>query len=186
MRKLTFDEIAAKRGTLKSLSEIPPLPVTVVLESVRSLYNVGSIFRTSDAVRIEKLYLTGFTPYPPRKEIEKTALGATESVPWEHARDPLPLLDRLKSRRIRLCALELTDKSVSYDSITMEDYPLCLVVGNEITGVSRAVLDHCELGIEIPMAGIKHSLNVAVAYGVAIFELAKIWRTRQPQSNARV
>jgi len=176
MRKLTFEEIASSRATLSSIGETPALPVTVLLDSIRSLYNVGSIFRTSDAVRIEKLVLTGFTPIPPRKEIDKTALGATQSVAWEYSRDPLEPLRRLKHQGIRLCALELTDRSVPYDTLAPTDFPLCLVVGNEISGVSGAVLEMCDTGIELPMAGIKHSLNVAVAYGVAIFELARIWR----------
>ena len=186
MRKLTFDEIAEKRVKLGSLSDVPALPVTVLLDSIRSLYNVGSIFRTSDAVRIERLILSGFTPTPPRKEIDKTALGATQSVPWEYARDPREALRLLKNRGMRLCALELTDRSVPYDTLARSDFPLCLVIGNEITGVSAPVLEMCDIGIELPMAGIKHSLNVAVAYGVAVFELAKIWRTPPSQSNASV
>lgn len=186
MRKLSFEEIATARATLSSVSEVPPLPVTVLLDSIRSLYNVGSIFRTSDAVRIEKLLLAGFTPYPPRKEIEKTALGATKSVPWEHVRDPVEALHRLKAGGLRLCALELTDQSVGYDSLTRSDFPLCLVIGNELTGISSPVLDLCDAAIALPMAGIKHSLNVAVAYGVAVFELARVWRSASPQSKAKV
>jgi len=186
MRKLTFEEIASKRATLESVGGVPPLPVTVLVESVRSLYNVGSIFRTSDAARIEKLFLTGYTTYPPRKEIEKTALGATASVPWEHAKDPVALASRLKNSGLRLCALELTDHSVSYDSLTPADFPLCLVIGNELTGVSPKLLQECDVAIEIPMGGIKHSLNVAVAYGVAVFELARIWRAASAQSKASV
>lgn len=186
MRKLTFDEIAARRATQDAVGELSRIPVTVVLDSIRSLYNVGSVFRTSDAVLIQKLILSGYTPTPPRKEIDKTALGATRSVPWEYAKDPRQALLRLKGEGARLCALELTDQSVSYDTLTAADFPLCLVVGNEITGVSPGALELCDMGIELPMAGIKHSLNVAVAYGVAVFELARIWRTSNAQSNARV
>jgi tRNA G18 (ribose-2'-O)-methylase SpoU len=186
MRKLTFEEIASNRATLESLSGVAPLPVSVLVESVRSLYNIGSIFRTSDAARIEKLYLTGYSPYPPRKEIDKTALGSTESVPWEYSKDPLAVADRIKSSGVRLCALELTDLSVPYDTLQAADFPLCLVVGNELTGVSSRLLERCDLAIEIPMGGIKHSLNVAVAYGVAVFELARIWRVASGQSKASV
>lgn len=186
MRKLTFEEIALKRATLESVGDVAPLPVTVLVESVRSLYNVGSMFRTSDAVRIEKLFLTGYTPCPPRKEIDKTALGATASVPWEYAKDPVALAARLKSSGVRLCALELTDRSVPYDSLRAADFPLCLVIGNELTGISSRLLEQCDLAIEIPMGGIKHSLNVAVAYGVAVFELARIWRAASGQSKASV
>jgi len=186
MRKLTFEEIASKRATLESVGAVAPLPVTVLVESVRSLYNVGSIFRTSDAVRIEKLFLTGYTPYPPRKEIDKTALGATASVPWEYAKDPVALASRLKNSGLRLCALELTDHSVPYDRLKPADFPLCLVIGNELTGLSTSLLEQCNFAIEIPMGGIKHSLNVAVAYGVAVFELARVWRAASGQSKASV
>lgn len=186
MRKLTFEEIASNRATLESIGSFRPIPVTVLVESVRSLYNIGSMFRTSDAARIEKLYLTGYSPYPPRKEIDKTALGSTASVPWEHLKDPLEAAERIKSSGVRLCALELTDASVPYDSLHSGDFPLCLVVGNELTGISSGLLERCDMAIEIPMGGIKHSLNVAVAYGVAIFELARIWRAASGQSKASV
>lgn len=186
MRKLTFEEIASKRATVESVGVVSPLPVTVLVESVRSLYNVGSIFRTSDAVRIQELFLTGYTPFPPRKEIEKTALGATASVPWRYVKDPLAAASSIKSSGVRLCALELSDRSVPYDSIRAADFPLCLVVGNELTGISTPLLEQCDLAIEIPMGGIKHSLNVAVAYGVAVFELARVWRSGSTQSKASV
>jgi 23S rRNA (guanosine2251-2'-O)-methyltransferase len=186
MRKLTFDEIAAKRATPSSVLEVPRLPVTVLLESIRSLYNVGSIFRTSDAVQVEKLILSGFTPRPPRKEIEKTALGATKSVLWEHAHDPLEALRRLKQSGIRAYALELTERSIPYTAVPPSDFPICLVIGNEITGISQPVLDACDGAIELPMLGIKHSLNVAVAYGIAVFELSRIWRSAQAQSKESV
>ena len=186
MRKLTFEEIASNRATPESVGSLTPLPVTVLVESIRSLYNIGSIFRTSDAARIEKLVLTGYSPYPPRKEIEKTALGSTASVAWEYARDPLHAAERIRSSGVRLCALELTDRSVPYDRVQTTDFPLCLVVGNELTGISSRLLEQCDMAIEIPMAGIKHSLNVAVAYAVAVFELARIWRAASTQSKASV
>ncbi len=175
MRKLTHAEITAKRATLESLESAQRLPVTVVVDNVRSLYNVGSIFRTSDGVLIDRLILTGFTPTPPRKEIEKTALGATQSVPWEYHKHPAEAIRKLKNDGYKACCLEITDTVIPYYSVKPTDFPLCLVIGNEITGVSKDALAECDLALEIPQFGIKQSLNVAVAYGIAIFELNRIW-----------
>jgi len=175
MKKLTHDEIAQKRNTLETLSGIRKLPVYVLLDSIRSNYNVGSIFRTSDGVMIEKLFLCGYTPYPPKKEILKTALGSTDSVKWEYVKSPKEIISRLKNKGIKICALELTNKSKRYYDISGGDFPLCLLVGNEITGVSQELLDLCDFSLEIPQYGIKQSLNVAVAYGIAIFELRKFF-----------
>ncbi len=175
MRKLSHDEISLKRSTLETISSVKKLPVYVILNSIRSNYNVGSIFRTSDGAMIEKLYLCGYTPHPPKKEILKTALGATESVNWEYFKDPLNVIKELKSKGIKICALELTENSIPYYELTKNDFPLALVVGNEISGVSQEILDHCDFSIEIPQYGIKQSLNVAVAYGIAVYEIRKIF-----------
>lgn len=177
MRKLSHDEISLKRSTLETISSVKKLPVYVILNSIRSNYNVGSIFRTSDGAMIEKLYLCGYTPHPPKKEILKTALGATESVNWEYVKDPLNVIKELKSKGIKICALELTENSIPYYELTKNDFPLALVVGNEISGVSQEILDHCDFSIEIPQYGIKQSLNVAVAYGIAVYEIRKIFDT---------
>jgi tRNA G18 (ribose-2'-O)-methylase SpoU len=176
MKKLTHDEIAAQRLTLDALRTEPRLPITVLLDNIRSLYNVGSIFRTSDGGRIARLILTGYTPHPPRKEIEKTALGATESVPWEYVQDPLVAIAGLKREGIAICALEHTSASVPYHTLKQESFPLCLVVGNEISGVSPAILEAADLAVDIPMYGMKQSLNAAVAYGIALFEFVRIAR----------
>lgn len=181
MRKLTHDEIAQKRLTLEEIAAADRIPVAAVIDNVRSLYNVGSIFRTSDGAMIEKLVLTGFTPHPPRKEIEKTALGATNSVHWEYHKHPVEALKQFKEHGWTICCLELTDVSIPYYDIKPSEFPLCLVVGNEIVGVSDELITLCDRAIEIPMFGIKQSLNVAVAYGIAVFELARIWRTSQLQ-----
>ena len=173
MRKLTYDEITRKRFTLEQLQREKRFPIYVLLDNIRSLYNVGSIFRTSDGARIAKLILCGYTPHPPRKEIEKTALGSTSSVPWEYIKDPVVAITNLKSQGIRICILEHTDQSVPYYSITKDDFPLCLVVGNEITGVSKDIISQADLATEIPMYGLKQSLNAAVAYGVAVFEFVR-------------
>jgi tRNA G18 (ribose-2'-O)-methylase SpoU len=175
MKKLTHSEISQNRSTLDTLHKVKKMPVYVILNSIRSNYNVGSIFRTSDGVMIEKLYLCGYTPHPPKKEILKTALGATESVKWEFVKDPKEVVKRLKNEGVKICALELTSKSKPYYEINNNDFPLCLIIGNEITGVSQDLIDLCDYSIEIPQYGIKQSLNVAVAYGIAIFELRKIF-----------
>ena len=175
MKKLTHDEISINRSKIEDLHKVKKLPVYVVLDSIRSNYNVGSIFRTSDGAMIEKLYLCGYTPHPPKREILKTALGATESVSWEYVKDAKGIITKLKSQGIGICALELTDASKKYYEISNNDFPICLLIGNEITGVSQELIDLCDFSIEIPQYGIKQSLNVAVAYGIAIFELRKVF-----------
>lgn len=175
MKKLTHDEISKNRSTLETIHKVKKLPVYVILNSIRSNYNVGSIFRTSDGAMIEKLYLCGYTPHPPKREILKTALGSTESVSWEYISDPKEVIKKLKKRNVKIVSLELTDSSKPYYEIDPNDFPICLLIGNEITGVSQELIDMCDYSIEIPQYGIKQSLNVAVAYGIAIFELRKIF-----------
>jgi tRNA G18 (ribose-2'-O)-methylase SpoU len=177
LRKLTHDEISTKRLSLDNVSSAQRLPVTCLLDSIRSLYNVGSIFRTSDGAMVDILYLCGHTPHPPRKEIEKTALGATKSVPWQYHRNPLTALQDARSKGAKICVLEQTTASVPYFDISKEDFPVCLVIGNEIVGVSPGLVSLADMAIEIPMYGVKQSLNAAVAYGIAVFELARIWRS---------
>lgn len=193
MKKLTHDEISKSRFTIDSLTDQEKLPVYVLLSSIRSNYNVGSIFRTSDGAMIKKLFLCGYTPHPPKesspggkKEILKTALGSTESVEWEYVKEPLEVIKKLKSEGVKICALELTSESKSYYQVEKHNFPLCLVVGNEISGVDQAILDECDFAIEIPQYGIKQSLNVAVAYGIAVFELRKAFdRNCRDQSPDR-
>lgn len=173
MRKLTHVEIAKLRFTKEQLTNESPFPIYVLLDNIRSLYNVGSIFRTSDGTRITKLFLTGYTPYPPRKEINKTALDSTQTVAWEYYKNPIEAIEKLKAEKIKICLLEHTTQSQPYFNITKNDFPLCLVVGNEITGVSKEIIELADIAIDIPMFGLKQSLNVAVAYGIAVFELVR-------------
>lgn len=175
MRKLTHEEITQKRSKLELIHLTKKLPVYVILDNIRSNYNVGSIFRTSDGVMIEKLYLCGYTPHPPKKEILKTALGATESVKWEYVKEAKDVIHSLKNEGIKIAALELTEFSKTYSELDHSVFPMCLIVGNEISGVKQELLDLCDFSIEIPQYGIKQSLNVAVAYGVAIFDLRRIF-----------
>jgi 23S rRNA (guanosine2251-2'-O)-methyltransferase len=186
MRKLTHDEISSARLTPEQLRHADRPPLYGFLDSIRSLYNVGSMFRTSDGARIAGLFLAGFTPAPPRPEIEKTALGSTQTVPWWYYKDPLDGLAAARSRGARICILEHTTESRPYTSITPDDFPMCLVVGNEITGVSPSVLAAADCAIEIPMYGTKQSLNAAVAYGIALFELLRIWRDHSGTSHVSV
>jgi len=175
MRKLTHDEISVNRSTLETIESVKKLPVYALLDNIRSTYNVGSIFRTSDGAMVEKLILTGYTPHPPKKEILKTALGSTESVSWEYAKDPHEAVYKLKEQGVKIAALELTENTRQYHNVSIGEFPLCLIVGNEITGVAQSLLDLCDFTLEIPQYGIKQSLNVSVAYGISIFELRKIF-----------
>ncbi|NOX18974.1 MAG: RNA methyltransferase, partial [Chlorobi bacterium] len=154
MKKLKHDEITENRVTLETLDKADKMPVYVLLDNIRSSYNVGSIFRTSDGAMIKKLILCGYTPHPPKKEVLKTALGSHESVEWEYAKDSIEEIKKLKSDGVKICALEHTDKSIPYSEVTQKDFPLCMILGNEITGVSQELIDLCDFSIEIPQYGI--------------------------------
>jgi 23S rRNA (guanosine2251-2'-O)-methyltransferase len=175
-RKLRHDELLQQRLTSEQAQVRPRHPISLLLHNIRSLYNVGSIFRTSDAGLVEKLYLCGYTPHPPRKEIEKTALGAVDTVPWEYIADTKQAVMRLRSKGIRVFALEMTSESCSVYSLEKSDFPMCLVLGNEISGVDDDVLELCDGALDIPMYGVKHSLNVSVAAGIALFEAVHAWK----------
>ncbi|HEX2788565.1 MAG TPA: RNA methyltransferase [Ignavibacteria bacterium] len=174
MRKLTNTEIKEQRKKIPDLQNYERLPIYVLCDNIRSIFNVGSVFRTSDGAFIEKLFLCGYTPYPPRKEIDKVALGSTLSVPWEYHKDPIELVKNLKEQKIKIAVLEITDSGKNYWELTKQDFPLCLVIGNEISGVSKEIIDIADIALEIPMHGFKQSLNVSVSYGIAVFEMAKI------------
>lgn len=159
----------------------------VIAHDIRSAHNVGSVFRTSDGAGVEKIYLTGYTPnpatpetiYPTRahKDLAKTALGAEENIPWEHHENILPLLEKLKSDGYVVVALEQSEGSIDYrDFIPTEK--TALIVGNEVGGVEKMILDRCDAIIEIPMRGRKNSLNVSVAFGIAVFEMRSKMETR--------
>jgi tRNA G18 (ribose-2'-O)-methylase SpoU len=177
MRKLTHDELGEKRISLDDTKVIKRNPIYVLCDNIRSIYNVGSIFRTSDAALIEKIILTGYTPYPPRPEIEKVALGSTNSVPWEYYKDPIEAVNILKTQGIKIASLEITSNSRQYTDVKKEEFPLCIVLGNELTGVSNNIIECSDFSLEIPQYGFKHSINVSVAYGIAVFELVKILKS---------
>ena len=150
------------------------VPIVVVLDSIRSMNNVGSVFRTCDAFKIEKLYLCGITACPPNKEISKTALGATESVDWEYAEDVMPLAERLKQEGYAVLMVEQVDESRKLQDVNFKDYEkVALVVGNEVFGVDERLLPVCDAAVEIPQFGTKHSLNVTIAAGIVIWEAVR-------------
>jgi tRNA G18 (ribose-2'-O)-methylase SpoU len=174
MHKLSHAEIAARRKTIEEAKSAERTPIYGFLENVRSLYNVGSIFRTSDAALLSGLYLTGFTPYPPRPEISKTALGAVESVPWSYHKKPMDAVEEIKAKGIKFIVLEQTKESIPIWELTPDIFPACIAVGNEVGGITKDVVEAADIAVEIPMLGVKHSLNVAVAYGVAVYRLFEI------------
>lgn len=176
MRKLTHDEIAKNRKNLEEFPNAIRNPIYALADNIRSLYNVGSIFRSSDGALLNRLYLTGFTPHPPRKEIDKTALGSTQTVRWKYIKNPLEAIAEMKEQKIKICLLELTSHSKPYYDLDLHDFPICLVIGNEITGVSKEVVAAADMAIEIPMYGHKQSLNVAVAYGIVLYDCVRILR----------
>lgn len=150
------------------------VPVVVILDSIRSMNNVGSVFRTCDAFNVEKLYLCGITACPPNKEISKTALGATESVDWEHYADVVELVQKLKTEGYSIFVVEQVDESKMLDKFDFSAYEkIALIVGNEVFGVDDRLLPLCNEAIEIPQFGTKHSLNVTIAAGIVIWEATK-------------
>lgn len=178
MRKI--ENAALDRLSVTEFKEAEKTPLTLVLDDIRSLHNLGSIFRSADAFRIEKLYLCGITAQPPNREIHKTALGATESVEWEYRKDAAALVRELKSSGREVRAVEQVEGAVSLERAEWSgERPLALVFGNEVKGVSEAVLAEVDGGIEIPQFGTKHSLNVSVAVGVVMWHL---WQDRQKKA----
>ena len=149
-------------------------PIIVVLDEIRSLSNVGAVFRTCDAFKVEKIYLCGITPQPPHREIQKTALGATESVEWVHSSSTLETILQLKAEGVKICTVEQTEDTISLEKVAdMEDTRYALVFGNEVNGVDQKVVDASDYVIEVPQFGTKHSLNVAVCAGIVIWEFTK-------------
>ena len=155
------------------------LPVCVLLDNVRSLYNVGAFFRTADAARLEKLYLCGITGRPPKRAISKTALGAEETVPWEHAWEPRTVAESLRARSYEIAAVETAVHAV--DLFDWEPrFPVCLLFGHEVEGIGAELSALADTHVRIPMLGGKHSLNVATAGGVVVYELLRKYRGRGP------
>lgn len=169
MKKLKLEELG--RISVEEFKETKKIPVIVILDDVRSAYNVGSVFRTADAFLIQKIYLCGITGTPPNKEIRKTALGADESVEWEYVKDISPLIGELKSENYKIISIEQTEGSISLPEFKIDpDEKYVLIFGNEVEGVNQKVVDLSDYCIEIPQEGTKHSLNVSVCAGIVMWE----------------
>jgi 23S rRNA (guanosine2251-2'-O)-methyltransferase len=171
MRKLSMAELGRK--SVEEFRQSQKIPVIAVLENIRSAYNVGSLFRTADAFLLEAIYICGYTAFPPHKEIKKTALGAEESVTWKYFRRADEAILDLRRAGYTVYAVEQAVNSWKLGSFSVEDDQIAVIFGNEVTGVEQATIQLCDGVIEIPQLGIKHSLNVATAAGVVLWELIR-------------
>jgi 23S rRNA (guanosine2251-2'-O)-methyltransferase len=170
MRKLKNNELG--RITVDAFKTLKKTPIIVVLDNIRSLNNIGSVFRTSDAFLIEKIYLCGICATPPNKEIHKTALGATESVAWEYAKDTLALVEKLKAENIEVLAVEQAENSTKLNMFyPKKSQKYAIVMGNEVKGVQQEVVNAADSCLEIPQLGTKHSLNISVTTGIVLWDL---------------
>jgi len=176
MRKLTMAELGRK--SVHQFREADKTPVVLVLDNIRSMHNVGSVFRTADAFLLQGIILCGYTPVPPHRDIHKTALGATETVTWEYSETTLEAVQRLQADGFTVMAIEQAEKSIMLDDyIPAADKPLALVFGNEVSGVEAAVMQQVDGCIEIPQSGMKHSLNISVSAGIVVWDIfAKLKR----------
>lgn len=167
-----MDEL--NRKSVEEFKRSEKTPVIAVLENIRSAYNVGSVFRTADAFLLEAIYITGYTCTPPHKEIKKTALGAEESVEWKHFADASAAIDALKANGFTVYAVEQAINSISLEKLTLTNTEkVALIFGNEVTGVEQSTIEQCDGCIEIPQLGMKHSLNIATAAGVVLWEVIR-------------
>jgi tRNA G18 (ribose-2'-O)-methylase SpoU len=180
MKKLTHEELVKRQDDIRQNGE--KLPFIVVLNNIRSLYNVGSIFRTADGVGVEKIWLCGITGTPPDPKIAKTALGAENTVLWEYSWGIAPVLKKLKESGYQIVLLEQTKESKSYEEFTPSG-AVCLVVGNEVDGISDEVLALCDQAVEIEMVGLKNSLNVTVALGIVAYHIRNLMKKTNAGKN---
>lgn len=170
MRKLENSEL--ERKSIEDFKKSEKTPIILILDDVRSLHNIGSVFRTADAFLIEKIYLCGITATPPNKEIHKTALGATETVNWEHNENVLEVITNLKKENVTTLAIEQVESAIFLQNFKIEkDQKYALVFGNEVHGVSQEAVALCDGCIEIPQLGTKHSLNISVSAGIVVWDL---------------
>ena len=178
MRKLKITEL--NRLTVDEFKQANKLPLAVILDEVRSLHNIGSVFRTSDAFLVERIYLCGITATPPHPEMHKTALGAEDTVDWKYVKHTLEAVEELHNEGYTVLAIEQVEGSTMLDELELEpDKKYAIVMGNEVKGVQQEVVDMCDGCIEIPQFGTKHSLNVSVTAGIMIWEFAhKLFKLR--------
>lgn len=170
MRKLANNEL--ERKSVEVFRESEKTPLILILDDIRSLHNIGSVFRTADAFLVEKIYLCGITATPPNKEIHKTALGATDTVAWEYVKDVTEIITKLKADGIHVHAVEQVENSVMLNDFNPPaDATLALIFGNEVKGVQQQAIDLCDGTIEIPQLGTKHSLNISVSTGIVVWDI---------------
>lgn len=170
MRKLKNSEL--ERLDISQFKQADKTPLIVILDNIRSLNNIGSVFRTADAFLVEKIYLCGITARPPHKDIRKTALGATESVDWEYRKDTLSLIKELQEQEMEIASIEQAENSVALqDFRPKKDRKLAVIFGNEVKGVQQKVVAQSDYCIEIPQYGTKHSFNIAVSCGIVLWDL---------------
>ncbi len=170
MRKLENKEL--DRKSVEDFKQSEKTPLIIILDDIRSLHNIGSVFRTADAFLVEKIYLCGITATPPNKEIHKTALGATETVTWEHCESVLEVIENLKKENVNVLAIEQVESAIFLQDFKVEkDKKYALVFGNEVYGVSQEAVALCNGCIEIPQLGTKHSLNISVSAGIVVWDL---------------
>jgi tRNA G18 (ribose-2'-O)-methylase SpoU len=175
MRKLENSEL--NRKSIADFKVADKTPIIIILDDIRSLNNIGSVFRTADAFLVEKIYLCGITATPPNKEIHKTALGATETVEWEHQLDVLEVIENLKKENVTVLAIEQVESAVFLNEFEIEkDVKYAFVFGNEVFGVNQKAIEICDGSIEIPQLGTKHSLNISVSAGIVIWDVFKKMR----------
>lgn len=172
MRKLSMEELGRK--TVAEFKQSDKIPIIIVLENIRSAYNVGSVFRTSDAFLVEAIYIIGYSAKPPHKEIKKTALGAEETVNWKYFKTSDAAIEELRNSGFNVYAAEQAEGSYKLNAIGFEaDEKIAVVFGNEVTGVEQSTINLCDGCLEIPQLGMKHSLNIATAAGVVLWELVR-------------
>lgn len=170
MRKLENREL--ERLSIPDFKEAKKTPIIIILDDIRSLHNIGSVFRTADAFLVEKIYLCGITAVPPNKEIHKTALGATDTVTWEYQKDVLEVIKKLSEEQVDVYAIEQVENAIFLNDFQVKkDKKYALVFGNEVFGVNQQAIEMCAGTIEIPQLGTKHSLNISVSTGIVIWDL---------------
>lgn len=172
MKKLSHKEILKTKPSVVEVKKKKRSLIYAILDNVRSLYNVGAIFRTSDGILLKKLFLTGITGCPPRKEIGKTALGAEEVVPWEYHEDSVELVKKLKKSGVEIVASELAHGAFDYSKVKY-NFPVCFILGHEVNGISDELMKFVDKSVYVPMLGRANSLNVAVCYGIIVYDALK-------------
>ncbi|WP_299124868.1 RNA methyltransferase [uncultured Winogradskyella sp.] len=170
MRKLKNEEL--DRLEVSEFKKVKKSPIIIILDNIRSLNNIGSVFRTSDAFLIEKIYLCGITAQPPHNDIRKTALGSTETVDWEYIKCTIDLVKKMKDEGVKICSIEQAENAIMLNDFKLQpNTKYAFIFGNEVKGVTQEVVDESDVVIEIPQFGTKHSLNISVSCGVVIWDV---------------